>query len=250
MLLADFFSELSGSLSSVTEFVGDGGVFMYCLLGLSLLSVSVIVYKALSLRAEKVVPDSSQQALGQVREYLASGESASLAEVLQENPSPLSRLGLQAMSDDHQDRDAAERATETHAREEVVELEKGVALLEVVITIAPLLGLLGTVSGLVVVFGNLSAAGSAGEHAKVARGIAEALSTTIAGLAVAVPTVIAHSYFTKKLERMAVRMEVLTGGVIAARHRGAAQTIVPAPDPVAQVYVAPEAVAPEPKALS
>ena len=79
-------------------------------------------------------------------------------------------------------------------------------MLEVVITIAPLLGLLGTVSGLVSVFSNL---GESAEHSAIAIGIAEALNTTIAGLAIAVPTVVAHSFFMKKIEKMGVRMEIL-----------------------------------------
>jgi len=85
------------------------------------------------------------------------------------------------------------------------------------------LRILGTVSGLVGVFTNLDPTGASGARAEVARGIAEALYTTIAGLAVAVPTVVAHSYFTRKLERMGVRMEVLIGGLLAAKYRGGAR---------------------------
>lgn len=87
------------------------------------------------------------------------------------------------------------------------------------ITIAPLLGLLGTVSGLVNVFSNL---GDSADHGAIAIGIAEALNTTIAGLAIAVPTVVAHSFFMKKIEKMGVRMEILLGGLLAARFREAA----------------------------
>jgi biopolymer transport protein ExbB len=123
------------------------------------------------------------------------------------------------MAGDHDDRVAATGAADANAREEVVELEKGIALLEVIIAIAPLLGLLGTVSGLVGVFTNLDAPDAAAGRAEVARGIAEALYTTIGGLVVAVPTVIAHSYFTRKLERMGARMEVLIGSLLNALHR-------------------------------
>ena len=60
---------------------------------------------------------------------------------------------------------------------------------------------------------------------QVSSGIAEALNTTIAGLAVAVPTVIAHSYFTKKLERMGVRMEVLTDNLISAFYKNPSEIL-------------------------
>ncbi len=220
MPIADFSSEFAASLDATWRFVGQGGVFMFCLLALSVLSASVIVFKAIALRAEQVVPERAQAALADVDGFAGGAGMARLAEELRSSPSPLSRIGLRALTGDHRDRAEAAEATEANAREEVVKLEAGIALLEVVITIAPLLGLLGTVSGLVGVFSNLDAGGGAGDHAAVARGIAEALNTTIAGLAVAIPTVVAHSYFIKKLERMGVRMEVLTGGLLSAIYRG------------------------------
>lgn len=215
MPIADFTSEFAVSIDAVWGFVAEGGVFMFCLLLLSVLSVSVIVFKALMLRSEQVVPVRAQVALAGV----AAGGAAGLAGELRAAPSPLSRIALGAMAGDHPDRAEASITVEANAREEVVKLETGIALLEVVITIAPLLGLLGTVSGLVGVFSNLDSGGGAGNHAAVARGIAEALNTTIAGLAVAIPTVIAHSYFIKKLERMGVRMEVLVGGLLSVLYR-------------------------------
>ncbi len=89
-------------------------------------------------------------------------------------------------------------------------------VLEVVITIAPLLGLLGTASGLVLVFANV---GQGADAARVGQGIAMALNTTVAGLAVAVPTVIAHSHFNRKIEMMSARLEVLMGKVTSACHQ-------------------------------
>jgi biopolymer transport protein ExbB len=220
MLLADFSSEFAASIDAVWRFVSQGGVFMLCLLTLSVLSVSVIVLKALVLRSEQVVPQQAQLALAEADAFLGVGEQARLAGELRAAPSPLSRIGMSAMAGDHPDRAEASIAVEANAREEVVKLEAGIALLEVIITIAPLLGLLGTVSGLVGVFTNLDMKGGADTNTAVARGIAEALYTTIAGMAVAIPTVIAHSYFTKKLERMGVRMEVLVGGLLSALYRG------------------------------
>lgn len=216
MPVADLAMEFSASLEAVWTFLRDGGVFMVCLVALSLLSVAVMLYKAIVLRAENIIPLLAQEALADADQYIASGHSSQLIDVLRKNQSPLSRIGLTAITGGHSDRVEATAAVEAKAREEVVGLERGIALLEVVITIAPLLGLLGTVSGLVAVFSNLDAGGFVGSRAEVARGIAEALNTTIAGLAIAVPTVVAHSYFTKKLEGMGVRMELLTSGLLSA----------------------------------
>jgi biopolymer transport protein ExbB len=109
-----------------------------------------------------------------------------------------------------------QEAVQSAAREEIVKMNTGMPALEVVITIAPLLGLLGTASGLVLVFANV---GSGADSVKVGQGIAMALNTTVAGHAVAVPTVIAHSHFNRKIETMAARLEVLMGKVTSACHQ-------------------------------
>ncbi len=214
--IADLAIEFSASLDSVWAFLLEGGVFMLFLVAVSLLSVAVIIYKSITLRADAIVPLRIQQILIKADDFVAEDELPQLVDLLDANKSPLSRIGLTAINGGYSSRAEATAVTEAKAREEVVALERGIALLEVVITIAPLLGLLGTVSGLVAVFSNLDVGGVAGGRAEVARGIAEALNTTIAGLAIAVPTVVAHSYFTKKLERMGVRMESLINGLLSA----------------------------------
>ena len=85
-------------------------------------------------------------------------------------------------------------------------LNAGIGVLDTIITIAPLLGLLGTASGLVRIFQGL---GDNSDHLAIARGISEALTTTIVGLAIAVPCVIAHGYFTRRIEMLTARLESL-----------------------------------------
>jgi biopolymer transport protein ExbB len=97
-------------------------------------------------------------------------------------------------------------AVEAASREETARLHAGIGVLETVITVAPLLGLLGTASGLVTIFEGL---GEATEYVSIARGIAQALNTTILGLAIAVPCVIAHGYFMRRIEVFTARLESL-----------------------------------------
>jgi biopolymer transport protein ExbB len=87
-------------------------------------------------------------------------------------------------------------------------------VLEIIVGIAPLLGLLGAVSGLVTVFANFGASTETDPHI-IAKGISEALSTTIVGIAVAIPSLAAYSYFSKKVESMAADMETLIADLIA-----------------------------------
>jgi biopolymer transport protein ExbB len=82
--------------------------------------------------------------------------------------------------------------------------------LEIVVGISPLLGLLGAVTGLVRVFGNIgNGAMSTSDLKGIASGIGEALSTTIVGLAIAIAALVAFSYFSRRVERLAVEMESL-----------------------------------------
>jgi biopolymer transport protein ExbB len=104
-----------------------------------------------------------------------------------------------------------------------------------VITVAPLLGLLGTASGLVVIFGNTEDLVSGMNNAKIGSGIARALGTTIAGLVVAVPAVVAHSYFSRKIEKMAARLEVLLETVISACQVRAGESAAPLPAQLSQL---------------
>jgi len=99
----------------------------------------------------------------------------------------------------------------------VVAMQWGLSALEVIITISPLLGLLGTAAGLVQVFGGLSESDK--DVGQIALGIGRALSTTIAGLAVAVPAVIAHSAFTRSVEVRASETEVALQSLVSLLHR-------------------------------
>jgi biopolymer transport protein ExbB len=115
----------------------------------------------------------------------------------------------------HKDRspDMVRDAVQAMAREEIVKMQSGIGTLDVVIVVAPMLGLLGTASGITTVFDGMSSLGDI-KMSIMAQGVAEALTTTIAGLAVAVPAVIGHSFFNRKIETYASRLEVVVGNMV------------------------------------
>ena len=106
----------------------------------------------------------------------------------------------------------------SYARLEVASMERGLFLLEVVVSAAPLLGLLGTVTGLVQVFSQIPAGGGTGDPSIFSEGIAMALLTTIAGLAIAIPTLIFHSYLVRLIEKRASSLDWLTERIVDAVH--------------------------------
>ncbi len=175
---------------------------MVPLLLCSIVAVAVIVHRAMSLRTSLVMPHELVKALD-------TGDEAGVKASLECGSSTLGHICQTALYGRHRDRAAATESAEARSREEVVRLQSGLTTLEVIITIAPLLGLLGTVSGLVTVFSGLGTGNeeAAPSGSSIARGIAEALNTTIVGLSVAVPAVIAHGYFQRRIERLATRIE-------------------------------------------
>jgi len=134
-------------------------------------------------------------------------------------------------------------AVQTRARYEMVRLERGLVVLEVIVGIAPLLGLIGAVSGLVHVFSNLGLSSGAADTRQIALGIAEALNATVFGLSIAVPTLIAFSYFSKKVEVMSVEMETLVVELISKCYYGrSSREVMPAKSPPPPPMPAPTPV--------
>ena len=179
--------------------------FIIILVLTSVVAVAFIVERGLALRWGRVIPPAVQQA---VEYYNSADHLPQLQKICRDNPSTAGRLLL--FSSQHLDWPRAENAEliETRARHEVAQLERGLVVLEILIGIAPLLGLVGTIYGLIMLFGSMG--GVAGvDSAKFAEGISTALYATLLGLLVAIPALIAWSYYSKKVENLTVEMESL-----------------------------------------
>ncbi|MCB1205371.1 MAG: MotA/TolQ/ExbB proton channel family protein [Verrucomicrobiae bacterium] len=203
----------------VWSFLLSGGFFMIPIGICSFVGIAVCIHRGLTLKWKAVIPPELRPDLARIADLFRDGKASKLLLDLRRSDSPMGRIGRIALSQEFSTPGESERAVEATAREQMVKLENGMGVLEVVITIAPLLGLLGTVSGLVSVFATLGAGDDQTDPALIAGGIAEALNTTIAGLVVAVVMVIFHSYFTRRLERIAARMEVIAGHLIHEFHK-------------------------------
>lgn len=203
------------SFAGVYQFFHQGGFFMVLLLICSLISVTVIIWRALALRRKEVLPKEIEEAIDQLQPSDNTDSVIRLARFVREDKSALgkvTRVGLQHLQ---WPKSENSEAVQTKARHEIVRLESGLFILEVIVGIGPLLGLLGAVSGLVTVFATLGDSATASDPRGIASGISEALSTTIVGIAVAIPSLIAYSYFSNKIEAMAAEMESLIGDLLA-----------------------------------
>jgi biopolymer transport protein ExbB len=181
------------------------GELIYVLLGLtSVVGLAFIIERAWMLRWNKVVPPGIADALAACG---TRDDVKTLRRVCEQKPSPLGRLLLTAS--EHLDWPKADNVDtlQTAARHEIVRLERGLVVLEIIVGIAPLLGLVGTIAGMMTLFGNIGAA--LNDAARLAQGIALILNATLIGLLIAIPSLIAWSYFSKKVEVLAVEMEAL-----------------------------------------
>jgi biopolymer transport protein ExbB len=148
------------------------------------------------------------------------GNPERLSRIVREDNSSLARIARVALQNMRAPRSENIEAVETRARHEMVILERGLIVLEIITGIAPLLGLIGAVSGLVHVFSHLGLSSGTADTKAIALGIAEALNATVFGLSIAVPTLIAFSYFSKKVEVMSVEMETLVVELISKCYYG------------------------------
>lgn len=224
-------ASLSDGFTDVWNFLRGGGEVMILIVLCSLVSVTVIILKSLQLRDVILFPPKTVKEINNLERYATNGDISPLQKHLEEDGSVAAQLALIAISGKHETREENNEACETAARGLMNKLENGVPLLEVIVTVSPLLGLLGAVVGLVHVFSTFGTGSAAteGDTGMVAIGIAEALHSTIAGLLVAIPTVIAHGYFSRRLDAIAVRMELLLRRTIHDFHRHFEVKRAPAP---------------------
>jgi biopolymer transport protein ExbB len=196
----------SDALRTSWEFLQKGGIFMIPLCLTSIIGLTAILFKFLALSRRRVIPDELARKVANFQELATADRTESVLKEFEKGESTLARLAAVAVRHRGKPQRDIILAVESSAREESSRLHAGIGVLDIVITVAPLLGLLGTASGLVVIFQGLS---DADNHLAIARGIAEALNTTIFGLAIAVPCVVAHGYFTRKIEVLTARLESL-----------------------------------------
>jgi len=192
-------------------------LIIYILLGLtSLVGLTFIVERAWVLRWNSVVPRKIADALDRCE---SAGDVEALRAVCRQKPSPLGRLVLMACDQLEWPKADNVEALQTAARHEIVLLERGLVVLEIIVGIAPLLGLVGTIAGMMTVFSGVGQTGL-NDAATLATGIALILRATLFGLLIAIPSLIAWSYYTKKVEVLAAEMEALCDAFVRRQYAG------------------------------
>lgn len=198
------------------ELILAGGWLMVPILLCSVIATAIVIERSLYLRGASVCPHGVGE---QVRKWAADHElDRRHIEGLRES-SPLGRVLAAALLNRHRPREVIKESVEDTGRHVVHELEKYLNTLGTIAGVAPLLGLLGTVIGMIKVFSAIMAHG-VGDASQLAGGISQALITTAAGLTVAIPSYFFYRYFRGKIARIVVSMEEQAVTTIEAIERG------------------------------
>lgn len=195
----------------IFSIIAKGGYVMYPIVACSVIALAVFIERWYVLRHSR---ERIRKYLRMVRKALSQRDLKGLLELSSRHPNPASRIILAGLRKYFSGRPReAREAMETVASFELPLFEKRLSTLVVVANISPLLGLLGTVTGMIRTFAVIAALG-VGKPTEMAGGISEALLTTAAGLSVAIPTVVMHHYLSHLSESIVGDIERVASEVL------------------------------------
>lgn len=198
------------SIQSIWDFARKGGPMMIPIGLFSLAALTVIIERFVTLRRRNIIPPDFLPGL---KKALAEdGDNrAEAVEYCRENGSPIANIfavGIRKLSEPIE---LLEKYIEEAGRREIFKLRKYLRMLSVVASVAPLMGLLGTIFGMIVAFQTVATSGEAlGKAELLAKGIYQAMITTAGGLLLAIPVLIAYHYFCAKIDHLVAEMDLMT----------------------------------------
>ena len=197
----------------MTEIISElqkGGIVMIPLLLGSIFTLAIVIERAFSLRAKKIIIPEIVTAV----ERIVCPEDIRVAERICETyPGTFANVILPALQNKDLNREELKEFIIDQGRQEVRTLERGLVGLETIAGVAPLLGLMGTVLGMIKVFNVITQQGL-GQANVLSQGISEALITTVTGLTIGIPALIAYNFFTSKAEGIVMDIEKYTAALL------------------------------------
>jgi biopolymer transport protein ExbB len=185
------------------ELMQAGGWLMWPIAACSVIATALVIERAVTLRRARIMPEGLVTRIWQM--HRQGQLSAEKIEEIREG-SPLGRMLAAGLVNRNHSREVMKEAIADTGRHVVADLERHLDTLGTIASVAPLLGLLGTVFGMITIFGVIVNAGT-GNPSLLAGGISQALLTTAAGLSVAIPTLLFHRFLDGKVSKLAIDME-------------------------------------------
>lgn len=203
--------EGGGQASPWPLFLQSFDLFSVVLITGSLLAVGIIARSVIDIRKSHILPDSSVKRLAMLVDDARWGE---LYEFVQSDESFPSRVVRAAMGRRDRDRSAIRESAELAASEEIATWFRKIEMLNVIGNLGPLVGLAGTVWGMIHAFTSLGVAGGLAEPSDLSLGISKALFHTLLGLCLAIPCLLVFGYYRSVIDRLCTRSMVLSAQIV------------------------------------
>ncbi len=187
------------------SFLLKGGPVMWPLLFCAVVSIAVMIERSIAIHKASADNEVLSE---QVRDHLTAGRVNEALAVCEQHSGPVAGLLAGGIRNRNLDADSIERAMEELALRETPLLYRRLGYLDTIITIAPLLGLLGTVTGMIKSFHVVGSASGLNNPNAITGGVAEALIATATGLAIAIVTLVGYNYLTEKVKEIIADMEI------------------------------------------
>ncbi len=193
-------------MENILELIDKGGVLIYPLLVLLVWGLGIIVLKSFLMTRHRVI---KPKVVEEVEQLLLKGKIPEAMSYCKQHPAPMSEVMLAAIINFEKSEDKLKEVLEEAGRQQIPAIKKYLTTLGTISSVAPLLGLLGTVVGMIQVFANL-ASQLVSLDRTLAGGISEALLTTACGMVVAMPTLAFYNHFTSKMQNLIIEMEKIS----------------------------------------
>jgi len=197
-------------MGSFLDLLVKGGPLMIPIVLCSVIALGVFLERVFYLRRRKIIPP---ELVIHVEDLVKKDKISDVSTILRRDRSPMARIFYAAIKNFGRKREIIKEAVEEIGSQEAEFLEKYLGVLSVIAQISPLLGLLGTVQGMIKVFTKITEIG-VGDPSQLADGISVALVTTAAGLTVAIPTLIGYHYLLGRANDLIFEMQQYSIGLI------------------------------------
>lgn len=204
---------------NLVEIIFTGGLLMWPIGLVSIVALAITIERLITLRRASI---DTHDFMDTMRNVLRQNRIQEAVEICDETDAPVARILKAGVLKHNRSREDIREAIEDAGHLEVPRLERYLSALATCANIAPLLGLLGTVAGMIKAFAQIANKQGQVNPADLADGISNALVTTAAGLTVAIPTLVVYNYFVSRVENMILEMEISSSELVEllTRHHG------------------------------
>jgi len=187
------------------EVIFRGGILMFPIMFCSVVALAITIERFFTLRRAKI---DTREFMDTMRTVLRQNRTQEAIEICDETDGPIARITKAGILKHDRSKDEIREAVDDASHLEIPRLERYMSALATCANIAPLLGLLGTVAGMIKAFAEIQDKEGQVNPSDLAEGIGNALVTTAAGLTVAIPTLVIYNFFVSRVENMILEMEV------------------------------------------